>query len=87
MTAAAPPLADRARKARHASVCGLCGGPVVVGQRIARLTEGGRARWCHASCVVSLGRASRQARPVAVVWLPGDRPAAQPPQAPAGRAP
>ena len=65
-------LADRWRTARRRSACGLCGGLVNVGVRIARIVEDGRPRWCHLACVLAEQRVGRS---VEDIWLPGDRPA------------
>ena len=49
------PLADRVRKARHASVCTICHAPISVGQPIAHLAK--PSGWCHVRCVPAVARA------------------------------
>ena len=41
------PLASRVRKARHASTCPLCQGPILPGQLIGRTIA-----WSHVICVL-----------------------------------
>ena len=70
---AAPPLAGRVMRARHGSRCHLCRGPVLVGQRIARVAEDGRSRWPHLVCLVAAQRAAApvvNGRPVETIRLP-----------------
>lgn len=47
-------LATRARKARRASVCTICGVPIIIGQPIARLVS--PPGWCHVRCVPAVAR-------------------------------
>jgi hypothetical protein len=47
-------LAVRVMKARRTSTCPSCRGPVLVGQRIARLTD--PAGWIHLACVPAVRR-------------------------------
>jgi hypothetical protein len=56
------PRADRTRKARHSSRCPLCGGPVLVGQRIGRIRHRGRLVWPHTACIVAIQRATFRGR-------------------------
>ena len=68
----APALADRSMRARRTTTCHLCGRPVLVGQRIVRVTApGGGRKWPHAACLV---QAQRGGRPVETVNLPPDPP-------------
>jgi hypothetical protein len=54
--------ADRVRKARTDSACGLCGSPVTIGTLIGRIPAGdGRHCWAHLDCI----RAVRQDRELA----------------------
>lgn len=48
-----PVLADRVCKARRASTCPLCRGPVRVGHLIARMGPG---CWVHAACLTARNR-------------------------------
>jgi hypothetical protein len=38
-------------------MCGSCGGPILIGARIARVTEDGRPQWMHIGCAIALSRA------------------------------
>jgi hypothetical protein len=51
-------LADRARRCRRESRCALCGRPILVGMREARLPAGelAPARWAHVLCVVTASK-------------------------------
>jgi hypothetical protein len=55
MTADRLSLATRTMKARRASWCSTCRGPVSVGQTIARLTS--PPAWVHVRCVPAVARA------------------------------
>lgn len=68
--AGAVPLAGRTAKARRRGRCSICRGPVLPGQRIARVDLGGTGRpsWSHhLACLVALQRATVAGRTVAVV--------------------
>ena len=45
--------ASRVMKARTASICPLCLGPVNVGQQIGRTPIG----WCHTACIINAAHA------------------------------
>lgn len=55
MTAPVPVLADRVRKARAQSVCGLCASVIRVGSQIGRVPGRG---WSHTSCIIERNRAA-----------------------------
>jgi hypothetical protein len=54
MTADRLALAVRTMKARRTSTCPSCRGPILTGQRIAKLTS--PAAWIHLSCVPAVRR-------------------------------
>ncbi len=45
-------VADRSMRARRASVCPLCGGPVMVTMRIVRLIT--TREWVHMACALKM---------------------------------
>lgn len=63
MTADRLALATRTMKARRSSTCPACGGPITVGQAIAKLAS--PPGWCHLACIPAV----RQGCP----WLPSVR--------------
>lgn len=55
MTAPAPVLADRVRKARAQSPCALCTSAIRVGNQIGHVPGRG---WSHTSCIIERNRAA-----------------------------